>query len=128
MSTLAERMRLTLFLFYTSLLYQAQEYIKQRTSIHPGTGCWLWIGCNDGRYGHAYFMGKRFKAHVLAFLAFNGKIPRGRVVDHEKCNRTRCCAPYHLRPVTQSQNIKRCFKEGRGRSPFMKVCHDGLDD
>lgn len=112
-----------LYYFYMLLLGTAQRYILDRVSVHPKTGCWLWLGCNDGRYGHAYFLGQRFKAHRLAYLAFSGPIPRGRVVDHKECDRTRCCCPAHLSPVTQSKNIKRCFAVGRGRSPFMKVSY-----
>ncbi len=111
-------------LFYLLMLARAREYIQARVSIHPKTGCWLWMGCNDGRYGHAYFLGHRFKAHTLAFIAWRGKIPRGRVLDHKQCDKTRCCCPFHLAPVTQSQNMKRCFAVGRGRSPFLKVGHD----
>ena len=111
-------------IFYMLLLEGARQYLAARVSIHPVTGCWLWVGCNDGRYGHAYYMGKRFKAHVLAFLAYRGKVPRGKVLDHERCDRTRCCCPHHLKPVTQSKNMKRCFAVGRGRSPFLKVCDD----
>lgn len=111
----------TIYIFYMLLLYTAQQYIQQRVSIHPATGCWLWLGANDGRYGHAYFYGKRFKAHRLAYLAFTGPIRRGRVIDHEGCDRTRCCCPHHLKQATQSQNMKRCFAVGRGRSPFCEV-------
>jgi hypothetical protein len=107
-------------LFYVMLLEGARRYIAERISIHPITRCWLWVGCNDGRYGHAYYMGKRFKAHVLTFIIYRGKIPRGKILDHEKCDRTRCCCPYHLKPTTQSKNMKRCFAVGRGRSPFLR--------
>ena len=115
----------TTILFYLLLLGKAQAYIRSRVSIHPKTGCWLWLGCNDGRYGHAYFMGTRFKAHRLAYLAFRGRIPRGRILDHKQCDRPRCCCPDHVEPVTQSKNMKRCFEAGRGRSPFLKVGYDG---
>lgn len=111
-------------IFYALLLEGARQKIAARISIHPTDGCWLWLGANDGRYGHVCYMGKRWKAHVLAFLAYRGAIPRKRVLDHEKCDRTRCCCPDHLSPVSQSKNMKRCFAVGRGRSPFMKVAHD----
>lgn len=112
------------YIFYTMLLEKARRYISERVSLHPTSGCWLWMGCNDGRYGHAYFMGARFKAHRLAYLAHIGPIRRGMVLDHIRCDRTRCCCPNHLKPVTQSRNMKRCFAVGRGRSPFMAVLND----
>ena len=115
-----------LFIFYALLLESARQYILNRITFHPTTKCWLWAGCNDGRYGHAYFMGTRFKAHVLAYLAFVGGYHSTRVLDHKGCDRTRCCCPDHLSPVTQSKNMKRCFAVGRGRSPFLKVQHEQL--
>lgn len=112
------------YLFGLILLATARAYILARIEHRdcPGadTPCWVWKGSNDGRYGHAYFMGVRFKAHRLSYLAFRGRIPRGRVVDHKACDHTRCCSPHHTEAVTQSQNIKRCFATGRGRSPFIK--------
>lgn len=107
-------------LFGVLLLGSARAYIQTRVELDPDTGCWVWKGCGDGRYGHAYFCGVRFKAHRLAYLAFVGRIPRGRVVDHKHCDRPPCCCPTHLQAVTQSHNIKRCFSVGRGRSPFLK--------
>lgn len=107
-------------LFGVLLLASARAYILARVEVDEDSGCWVWTGSGDGRYGHAYFMGVRFKAHRLSFLAFNGRIPRGRVVDHRDCDRPPCCCPRHLQAVTQSHNIKRCFATGRGRSPFLK--------
>lgn len=111
-------------LFYLVLIARARQYLAERVTVDEATGCWIWSGCNDGRYGHAYFMGQRFKAHVLAFLAYRGRVPRGKILDHKECDCTRCCCPEHLAPVTQSQNMKRCFAVGRGKSPFLKVAHD----
>lgn len=108
-------------LFYLMLLEGARQKIASHISVHPVDGCWLWLGASDGRYGHVWYMGKRWKTHVLAFLTYRGRIPRGKVLDHEKCDRTRCCRPDHLATVTQSKNMKRCFAVGRGRSPFMKA-------
>ena len=105
-------------LFGALLLALARAYVQARVEVEE-SGCWLWKGGGDGRYGHAYFLGMRFKAHRLAFLAFVGRIPRGYVVDHRECDRPPCCCPGHLQAITQSQNIKRCFSIGRGRSPFL---------
>lgn len=83
------------------------------------SGCWVWPGKGDGRYGYAYLCGVRYKAHRLFHILFTGRIKRGYVVDHE-CNNTRCCNPKHLAAVTQSVNMKLCFARGRGKSPFIK--------
>lgn len=109
-------------LWWVVLISWAQQYVRQRTTEEPDVNheqpCWLWTGSNDGRYGHAYLCGQRIKAHVLSFLAFGGSLKRHHVVDHI-CNNTKCCQPAHLRAVTQSENMRRCFAEGRGRSPFV---------
>jgi hypothetical protein len=107
-------------LFGVLLVASARAYILGRVHMLDERGCWTWACGGDGRYGHAYFMGQRFKAHRLAYLAFVGRIPRGRVVDHRECDNPPCCCPTHLQAVTQSHNIKRCFSVGRGRSPFLK--------
>lgn len=106
------------FIFGQLLLAEARTYVRARVLINEA-GCWLWSNGGDGRYGHAHFYGMRFKAHRLAYLAFVGRIVRGRVVDHRECDTPPCCCPDHLQAVTQSQNIKRCFATGRGRSPFI---------
>lgn len=116
------------WVFGQLLLATARVYILRRVRFEtvpvegeqPTQGCWVWTGSGDGRYGHAHFMGQRFKAHRLSYLAFSGRIPRGRVVDHKECDNPPCCCPDHLRAVTQSANIRRCFATGRGRSPFLK--------
>lgn len=101
----------------------AMEYISTRIEFAPCPGsdypCWVWKRGGDGRYGHAYIFGTRFKAHVLSFIAHCGALRRHEVVDHV-CNRTDCVQPRHLAAATQSQNIKRCFLVGRGRSPFKR--------
>jgi hypothetical protein len=112
------------FLFYVMLLEGAKLYILRKCLVYDD-GCWLWVGCNDGRYGHAWYMGQRFKAHRLAYLAWRGGIPPKKVLDHEVCDRTNCCNPFHVEVVTQKKNIMRCFQIGRGRSPFlMGSAHD----
>lgn len=100
-------------------------YIACHVSIHPETGCWVWTGTNDQRYGAARFRGKKYKAHRIAYLVFVGPIARHHVVDHDECNRGLCCNPMHLVAKTQSDNILRAYKVGRGRSPFsQKVKED----
>jgi hypothetical protein len=91
----------------------ARRYIIDRIEIQGD--CWIWTGSGDGRYGHAYFLGRRYKAHVLAYLAFVGPIRRNNVVDHEHCSRPACCHWRHLSAVTQSANIKRAYDIGRAK-------------
>jgi hypothetical protein len=100
-------------IFARITLDAARRYIIDRIEIVGD--CWVWLGSGDGRYGHAYFLGKRFKAHVLAYLAFVGPIRRNHVIDHEHCSRPACCHWKHLAAKTQSANIKRAYAIGNAK-------------
>lgn len=102
------------FLFYMLLLEGARQYLFSKCTERNEQGCWLWTGVNDGRYGHAWYLGERFKAHRLAYLAFRGPIYAGKVLDHVECDCTQCFNPWHVEPVSQRQNMMRCFDSGRG--------------
>lgn len=65
--------------------------------------CWLWLGnLTSGGYGR--FRGT--KAYRFAWLATNGHIASGLVLDH-LCRTRACCRPAHLEPVTQTENVRR---------------------
>lgn len=112
------------------LLAAARAYILARVTFPDnGKGCWHWmLKGSDGRYAHATFMGMRFKAHRLSYLAFVGPIKFRYVVDHKECDNTQCLCPQHLVSCTQSDNITRCFATGRGRSPFIKRFTSDIED
>ncbi len=106
-------------LFFCQLvILAAQRYVRDHVTINDD-GCWIATTSGDGRYRHFWFLGRRYKAHVLSWLAFCGPIARNQVIDHERCDNTQCCNPDHLRACTQSANMKRCFAAGRGRSTFI---------
>jgi hypothetical protein len=119
------------------IIHAARAYILEHVKVVPserveGTRrfinrCWEWQGGGDGRYGHAYFLGRRYKAHVLAYLAFIGTFKRHHVIDHHKCNNPACCSPFHLRAVTQSHNIKRAYALGRVRNPNPRLKVNGIE-
>jgi hypothetical protein len=126
-------------IFAWLLTLAAREYIYAHVDVFPKprgarggkswmNRCWAWRGCNDGRYGHAYFLGRRFKAHILAYLAFVGFIRRHHVIDHDPCNNTRCCNPFHLKAVTQSNNLKRAFAIGNLKPPRRQTSHIVIDE
>src|SRR5262245_62623666 len=66
----------------------------------PLYGCLLATGRLD-REGYS-FKGKT-RAHIAAWVAINGPVPAGRVLDH-LCRRRHCAEPLHLEPVTQREN------------------------
>jgi hypothetical protein len=86
----------------------------------PIFGCTLSTGRLD-RDGYAYH-GKT-RAHIHAWVAANGPVPDGMVLDH-LCRRRACSAVHHLEPVTQSENELR--KSWRYRAK-RKACPKGHD-
>lgn len=67
------------------------------------------FGC-DIATGRLDFDGYAFhgktRAHIVAWVAVNGPVPEGMVLDH-MCRVRACRAVHHLEPVTQSENEKR---------------------
>lgn len=72
--------------------------------------CWKWISYTDdggyGRYHNKKFKNKsgNQKAHRLAWIYTNGKIPEGLKVLHH-CDNPPCCNPKHLFLGTQTDNV-----------------------
>lgn len=80
-------------------LFDPRIPTKTRNLIipEPMSGCWLWTGyINSGGYGR----------HRAIYKKTVGEVPKGMDLDH-LC-RVRCCVnPYHLEPVTRSENLRR---------------------
>lgn len=88
--------------------------------VDPVFGCHLSTGRLD-RDGYAFHGSSR--AHIVAWVAVNGAVPDGLVLDH-LCRNRACCAPHHLEAVTQSENERRKMWAYRARR---KVCPKGHD-
>lgn len=69
--------------------------------------CWISSqqSKSDG-YVQVGIKGKLVYLHRLMYETFNGKIPKGLVLDH-LCKERSCCNPNHLEPVTQKINTIR---------------------
>jgi len=81
--------------------------LLDRVSVSMDTGCWNYTGAiSAGKYGSIYFDGKMRKAHRVAWAIFRAEDPGARDLDH-LCRNTRCCNPYHLEPVSRSENLRR---------------------
>ena len=93
--------------------------IKEHSTPSPETGCWIWQRALD-RDGYGVMQAtRRDSAHRVAYLAFIGPIPDGRVLDHtchstdrtcpggNDCLHRRCVNPAHLEPVTPGENTQR---------------------
>jgi HNH endonuclease len=73
----------------------------------PNSGCWLWLGCLDGKnYGILGIDRRNVYAHRFSYVQKFGAIPAGKELDH-KCRNTYCCNPDHVEPVTHRENMLR---------------------
>ncbi|MDE2103592.1 MAG: HNH endonuclease [Patescibacteria group bacterium] len=79
-----------------------------KISVDAKTGCWLWTGHVNKRWGYGQFWdGRRVVgAHSFSFAAFKGKPAAGIEPDH-LCRIRRCVNPAHLEGVTRRVNLLR---------------------
>lgn len=70
------------------------------------TGCWIWQGATNTRYGVWSRNGKIAYAHRESFRLFKGEIPKGMTIDH-LCKTPLCVNPEHLECVTELENHRR---------------------
>ena len=92
-------------------------------------GCWIWEGArsrgkgNKKWYGSFNAGGVVVRAHKFAFIAIRGgELPQGYHLDHE-CENSLCVNPWHLKPVTPTQNS--LLRWSRRRSASQDIsCQD----
>lgn len=105
-----------------------EERFWSKVSPEPNTGCWLWAGDTNGKYGSMGICenGKmhRVYAHRLSYELYIGPIPDGLQIDH-KCRMKFCVNPDHLRPVTVLQNIMHTPPGIRGNNQIKTHCKRG---
>lgn len=66
--------------------------------------CWEWVGTHW--YGSFFHRGHNLRAHRIAWALEHGcQVPEGMVLRH-LCNNKPCCNPAHLKPGTQSDNMR----------------------
>lgn len=74
-------------------------------------GCWL--RSRPDTYGT--FKGR--PAYRWAYEEIIGLIPPGLELDH-LCNNRACVNPWHLEPVSHTENMQRCSRRGRMRTIY----------
>jgi len=79
------------------------ERFFSRVDVSAGLkGCWLWDKPTTTGYGG---FGKT-SAHRWLWTQLFGALPRGIHLDH-LCRVRACVNPFHMEPVTHSENIRR---------------------
>lgn len=68
--------------------------------------CWVYQGHLLKGYGQLHVQGKTGYTHQVAYLELIGEMPAGLEPDH-LCGRSACWNPWHLDPVTHSENVRR---------------------
>ena len=91
----------------------------------PNSGCWLWLGCLDGKnYGILSIKRRNVYAHRFSYVKKYGAIPAGKELDHT-CRNTFCCNPDHVEPVTHRENMLRSPVTLGGRHARRTHCPQG---
>ena len=74
-------------------------------------GCWEWNRTDRAGYGEPFFDDNvRWLPHRWAYSFLRGEIPEGLELDH-LCRNRGCVNPWHLEPVTRSENARRTYQE-----------------
>lgn len=80
--------------------YTREDLFWKYVSMDNPSGCWLWIGGTNGRYGRFC---RDIYAHRFSYEMHYGPIPEGLEIDH-LCVVPLCVNPNHLEAVTQREN------------------------
>ncbi len=76
------------------------------TQVDNGSG-YLQIGLTKNKKRHKHYV------HILVWESFNGKVPKGKEVDHIKEDRSNCELG-NLRLLTRKQNMAKMIKKQYG--------------
>ena len=101
------------------------ERFEESYIPEPNSGCWLWLGCLDGKnYGILGINRRNVYAHRFSYTLKYGAIPADKELDH-LCRNTFCCNPDHVEPVTHRENMLRSPITIGGRHTRRTHCPSG---
>jgi hypothetical protein len=88
------------------------------STIKTPNDCWEWNKTTTiWGYGQAWYHGKRYAAHRLAFLLANGHLPDNMNVCHS-CDNRLCINPAHLFLGTHIDNMKDMKEKKRAKNQW----------
>lgn len=98
-----------------------RDSLKRRviegTRLDEASGCWLWNGARNEKYGRMKVDGRLELPHrVMAYATYKLKsIRQGgrRLVVMHQCDQPLCCNPGHLVVGTPSANMQDAARKGR---------------
>ena len=92
----------------------AETRFDQCYTPEPMSGCWLWLGAEQGSNGYGRFKvnGKGVAAHRFSYERFRGPIPEGLFALHH-CDTPACVNPNHLFTGTHLDNTLDKVRKGR---------------
>ena len=90
------------------------DYLEDRSTPVPESGCRLWdLSVDKTGYGKIKMKGKHLQAHRVAWEAYRGPIPEGKLICH-KCDVPSCINPNHLYVGTFTDNNRDTIARGKG--------------
>lgn len=95
------------------------ERFRKRIDIRGKNECWPWTGGKSSKevgqnYGKVWFMGRKHRAHRLAYELFNRSLLPTELVCHS-CDNPPCCNPKHLFVGNHYDNTHDCISKGRSK-------------
>ncbi len=97
--------------------WTSEEIARFMTKVSQpahGHACWFWTASKNKKgYGRLFLRGKCVQAHRVSWEFHNGsQFPAGLFALHS-CDNPSCVNPEHIRPGTNTENIREAAAKGR---------------